>query len=703
MTDETVLSRSAGLDSQRPAIGGVQRQSVGDLMVMSEADGSIGLGARPEWRWDVALSFAGAQRDYVEQVAEALKTQGVRCFYDADEQIELWGKYLAEELPVIYGEQAAAVVVFVSAEYAARDWTRLERRVALGRAVSERREYVLPARFDDTPLPGLLSDMVTVDLRTRTPQQFAAMIAAKLATLGITGPVLSRDAEGSAGDTESAHPTEAVRAGEIAPQRMGEHAAIRSARVSDEVSLVVTPAEERLALPAVPILIRLLVERDVVSGGFRLGALNRGELGHFRAEVTGIRDQDGHSPVTAAGGWPIPWLDDGSVKARDIPMASSPRLDFARFNLANLREDLEGTKWVNGDHWTFPTLPNVVNVRYSAVRTWQEQDRHYFIVTVRVIRDDPPGFADTAFKIGTEGQQPYCRPYTAESARVARSTTGELLPGPAITDCWRSTNTYTSGDLMRLQNNSMWHPAYASRPPHDRPPASLRVGIVIACDPLPPDSPPTSSIRAAFVAFLSSPEIMDLIAELTSVTGKTWRARDEHPRFNFGAVLATDDENDTPAAWARMLLPLTGISHFGRDARYADLVLYVELDGGIASEVSPVSLAMWHRRFTRAIKMPAALASFLASDLGLDTSSDPPTEIAIWLTAHGSSLSELIDVGGFTVIPGSQFSWFTGLAVADGNGNNDSSLARTWIGEMCDFMHLDGHETALGSLNDSQT
>ena len=85
-----------------------------------------------------------AQRDYVGQVARALKARGVRCFYDADEQIELWGKYLAEELPAIYGEQAAAVVVFISAEYAARDWTRLERRAALARAVRERREYVLP-------------------------------------------------------------------------------------------------------------------------------------------------------------------------------------------------------------------------------------------------------------------------------------------------------------------------------------------------------------------------------------------------------------------------------------------------------------------------------------------------------------------------------------------------------------------------------
>ncbi len=153
---------------------------------MAEASGSASPGVRPGWRWDVALSFAGAQRDYVQQVAAALTARGVRCFYDASEQTELWGKYLAEELSVIYGEQAAAVVVFISAEYAARDWTRHERRAALARAVRERREYILPARFDDAPLPGLPADMVAADLRTLTPQQFAAMIASKLTGLAIT-------------------------------------------------------------------------------------------------------------------------------------------------------------------------------------------------------------------------------------------------------------------------------------------------------------------------------------------------------------------------------------------------------------------------------------------------------------------------------------------------------------------------------------
>ena len=50
----------------------------------------------------------------------------------------------------IYARESAAVVVFISADYAGRDWTRLERRAAFSRAVTEAGVYVLPARFDDS-------------------------------------------------------------------------------------------------------------------------------------------------------------------------------------------------------------------------------------------------------------------------------------------------------------------------------------------------------------------------------------------------------------------------------------------------------------------------------------------------------------------------------------------------------------------------
>ena len=183
---------TAGLGSLTGALAGAVvfpgAWLVADSGGMAGGDGSAGRGAGRGRRWDVALSFAGAQRDYVGQVAAALQARGVRCFYDADEQVRLWGTHLAEELPRIYAQESAAVVVFISAEYAGGEWTRLERRAALARAVAEAGVYVLPARFDDSQLPGLLPDVVTVDLRRYTPEQFADLVAEKVAGLAGSPP-----------------------------------------------------------------------------------------------------------------------------------------------------------------------------------------------------------------------------------------------------------------------------------------------------------------------------------------------------------------------------------------------------------------------------------------------------------------------------------------------------------------------------------
>ena len=63
--------------------------------------------------------------------------------------------------------------------------------------------------------------------------------------------------------------------------------------------------------------------------------------------------------------------------------------------------------------------------------------------------------------------------------------------------------------------------------------------------------------------------------------------------------------------------------------------------------------------------------------------------------------------GGSKGLPGSAYAaetvprgtgWFIGLAAADQDGQDPDGLARTWVAEMCDAMHLDGHEPVLQSL-----
>ncbi len=130
--------------------------------------------------YDVAFSFAGEDREYVEAVADSLRKVGVLVFYDRYEEAALWGKNLYDHLRSIYTEAAEYTVMFVSDAYARKLWTNHERESALARAFSEHREYILPARFDDTEVPGLLKTTGYVDLRQKTPEELASLIVRKL-------------------------------------------------------------------------------------------------------------------------------------------------------------------------------------------------------------------------------------------------------------------------------------------------------------------------------------------------------------------------------------------------------------------------------------------------------------------------------------------------------------------------------------------
>jgi TIR domain len=108
------------------------------------------------YKYDVAISFAGEQRHYAEELATILRTHNVQVFYDSFEQAELWGKNLFEHLFIVYSEESRYCIVFVSAEYASKMWTVHERRAAQERVLKERAvEYLLPIRVDHTRLPGL--------------------------------------------------------------------------------------------------------------------------------------------------------------------------------------------------------------------------------------------------------------------------------------------------------------------------------------------------------------------------------------------------------------------------------------------------------------------------------------------------------------------------------------------------------------------
>jgi hypothetical protein len=135
-----------------------------------------------KYEFDVALSFAGEDRKYVEKVASFLQKSGLNVFYDKYEKANLWGKDLYQHLDKVYQQTSKYVVIFVSKHYAKKLWTSHELKSAQARAFSENEEYILPARFDDTEIPGIRKTIGYIDANEHTPSEFAKLILEKLSS-----------------------------------------------------------------------------------------------------------------------------------------------------------------------------------------------------------------------------------------------------------------------------------------------------------------------------------------------------------------------------------------------------------------------------------------------------------------------------------------------------------------------------------------
>src|SRR5690606_9737336 len=84
--------------------------------------------------------------------------------------------------------EAKYTVIFISKYYNEKLWTNHERKSMQARAFKENQEYILPARFDNTDIPGILPTTGYIDLNTRSPQELSDIIEKKLIQEGVTIP-----------------------------------------------------------------------------------------------------------------------------------------------------------------------------------------------------------------------------------------------------------------------------------------------------------------------------------------------------------------------------------------------------------------------------------------------------------------------------------------------------------------------------------
>jgi hypothetical protein len=130
----------------------------------------------------VALSFSGEQRHFVSGVADNLRfALGLdSLFYDLDYQAQLARPNLDTLLQDIYRNRSQLIVVFLSGEYAKKQWCGLEWRAVRDIIKAKEDDRVMFVRFDDAPVDGVLSIDGFIDARTFDPASVAQFILQRL-------------------------------------------------------------------------------------------------------------------------------------------------------------------------------------------------------------------------------------------------------------------------------------------------------------------------------------------------------------------------------------------------------------------------------------------------------------------------------------------------------------------------------------------
>jgi hypothetical protein len=131
------------------------------------------------YKYDIAISYASEQSQYVQNVVKALQEQSLTVFADYLEPHRFLGELLPEELRKIYHDESKHVLLFLSYEYIKKKYTQYEGRIVCERLLDGDKFFLI--KIDDVTLPWLNSAIGYISMEY-TPQMIAQMIKKKITT-----------------------------------------------------------------------------------------------------------------------------------------------------------------------------------------------------------------------------------------------------------------------------------------------------------------------------------------------------------------------------------------------------------------------------------------------------------------------------------------------------------------------------------------
>lgn len=135
-------------------------------------------------QFDVALSFPGEVRSYVESVAGELERLiGPNSyFYDNNYKAQMARPSLDTLLQDIYRNRSRLIVVFLCEKYQEKEWCGIEIR-AIREIIKEREQRVMFIKMDEGKVDGVFSTDGYIDGRKHTPTEMAGYIQERVSLL----------------------------------------------------------------------------------------------------------------------------------------------------------------------------------------------------------------------------------------------------------------------------------------------------------------------------------------------------------------------------------------------------------------------------------------------------------------------------------------------------------------------------------------
>lgn len=112
---------------------------------------------KKDYKYDIALSFAMEDKEIAEKLSKELNRLEIsNYFFPEEDNLAL---NLKAKTWQVYREESRFAVILISKDYVNKKWATEEREV-IQTVNDDRTPYLIPIRIDDTPVPGLLDNIV---------------------------------------------------------------------------------------------------------------------------------------------------------------------------------------------------------------------------------------------------------------------------------------------------------------------------------------------------------------------------------------------------------------------------------------------------------------------------------------------------------------------------------------------------------------